>query len=361
MAIRGRRATDGAGRHVRRKQWSHRSSDVEGAVDRSETAGPQPTTRDEDDVKIVVTGALGHIGSRVIRDLPRLLPASELVLIDNLMTQRYASLFALPAHPRCRFIECDVIEADLSEVIADAVGVIHLAAITDATRSFERKEEVEYRNLAATASVAKACAAAGVPMLFPSSTSVYGSQTAIVDEDSSIDDLRPQSPYAETKLREESHLAELAESAGLRFVTCRFGTIFGTSPGMRFHTAVNKFCWQAAMGQPLTVWQTAYDQKRPYLDLSDATRAIAHIIASDLFDGRIYNVVSLNTTVRNVVDTIRRHISCVEVKFVDERVMNQLSYEVDNARFAQTGFRVEGDLDRSIRDTVALLRGACNE
>ena len=38
---------------------------------------------------------------------------------------------------------------------------------------------------------------------------------------------------------------------------------------MRFHTAVNKFCWQATMGQPISVWTTAYDQKRPYLDIED--------------------------------------------------------------------------------------------
>ena len=54
---------------------------------------------------------------------------------------------------------------------------------------------------------------------------------------------------------------------GLKGVSCRFGTIFGASPGMRFHTAVNKFCWQAVMGQPITVWSTAYDQKRPYLEV----------------------------------------------------------------------------------------------
>ena len=72
---------------------------------------------------------------------------------------------------------------------------------------------------------------------------------------------------------------------------------------MRFHTAVNKFCWQAVMGQPITVWNTAYDQKRPYLDLFDASRAIAFIIENNIFDGRIYNVLTQNFTVRQVVDS----------------------------------------------------------
>ena len=63
---------------------------------------------------------------------------------------------------------------------------------------------------------------------------------------------------------------------------------------MRFHTEVNKFCWQAAMGQPITVWSTAYDQKRPCIDLFDASRSIECIIINNLFDGGIYNVLSEN-------------------------------------------------------------------
>src|SRR6201999_1435543 len=99
--------------------------------------------------------------------------------------------------------------------------------------------------------------------------------------------------------------------------SCRFGTIFGTSVGMRFHTAVNKFCWQAVMGQPLTVWRTAYNQRRAYLDLSDAVRAIAFFIEKNLFDGRIYNVVTTNSTVGDVVEAIRIHVPKVQIEYVD--------------------------------------------
>ena len=56
------------------------------------------------------------------------------------------------------------------------------------------------------------------------------------------------------------------------------------------------------MHQPLSVWRTAYDQKRPYLDLEDAVRAIPFIIDRELFDGRIYNVLTLNATVREIVE-----------------------------------------------------------
>ena len=308
--------------------------------------------------KIIITGALGHIGSRLARALPNNFPGAEIVMLDDLTTQRYPALFDLPGGATYRFIEADVTDCDLDAVVAGADAVVHLAAITDATRSFERKEETERVNYTGTERLAVACAKAGVGLFYPSSTSVYGTQKDLVDEDCGPEDLNPQSPYAETKLREEELLERLGRDEGLKYVTCRLGTIFGTSPGMRFHTAVNKFCWQAVMGQPLTVWTTAYEQKRPYLDLGDAVNAIAFIIKDNLFDGSIYNVLSANATVRDIVEAIRVRVPSLEVTFVDAQIMNQLSYEVSDAKFRALGFGARSPIEDGIGDTIDLLQGA---
>jgi len=306
-------------------------------------------------MKIVVTGALGHIGSSLIRDLPFSFPGSEIVMVDNMMTQRYCSLFNLPKEGNYRFIEANITQMDLPLLLKGVDVVVHLAAITDAAGSFGKAEQVEQNNFNSTKRLAEACADSGVRLITLSSTSVYGTQADLVDEDCTEEELQPQSPYAVTKLKEEGLVQQLVKDRGLRASIFRFGTIFGVSPGMRFHTAVNKFCWQAAMGQPITVWSTAYDQKRPYLDLGDACHAIAHIIKNDLFDGRVYNVLSLNATVREVVDTIRRFVPNLEVQFVDSKIMNQMSYEVSDQRFCGTGFRSAGSLSASIKEEISLL------
>jgi len=308
-------------------------------------------------MRVVVTGALGHIGSRLVRDWAVACPGSEIALIDDLSTQRYCSLFDLPAAGKYDFIEADILKKDLVPIFKGASVVIHLAAITDAPSSFARKEEVERVNFAGTEKVARACVEAGCALVFPSTTSVYGSQAEVVDEDCPVSDLKPQSPYADSKLKAERLLQSLGQSEGLRFVIGRFGTIFGVSPGMRFHTAINKFCWQAVLGQPITVWRTALHQNRPYLDLGDAVEAIKFIINKDLYDGRIYNVLTTNATVNDILNVISNYVPEVSISWVDTEIMNQLSYTVSNRRFTDLGFVFRGDLQEAICETINLLKG----
>jgi UDP-glucose 4-epimerase len=309
-------------------------------------------------MKIVVTGALGHIGSALIRQLPFDFPEAEIIMVDSMMTQRYASLFDLPVIGRYRFIEVDVRTIDLRVLFEGADVVAHLAAITDAAGTFDRAAELEANNFDATAKVAAACREAGARLIHLSSTSVYGTQNTLVSEDCALEELKPQSPYAETKLKEEDLIQSLAKHDRLRAIIFRFATIFGASVGMRYHTAVNKFCWQAVMRQPLSIWKSAYDQKRPYLDLVDAIRAIVFVIKQDLFDGRVYNVLTLNATVRNIVDCLREFVPDVRLSFVNSPIMNQLSYEVLAQRFIDRGFAFTGDLQRGIGETVDLLKTA---
>ena len=103
-------------------------------------------------MKIIITGALGHIGSKLIRDLPSYFKKSEIIMIDNFTTQRYTSLFNLPRH-NYKFYSKDIMKDDLSFIFKDADVVVHLAALTEATTSLDEPEKYERVNYVGTKNI----------------------------------------------------------------------------------------------------------------------------------------------------------------------------------------------------------------
>ena len=63
---------------------------------------------------------------------------------------------------------------------------------------------------------------------------------------------------------------------------------------MRFHTAVNKFCFNTVTRKDIPIWNNAIDQHRPYLSLNDAIKTIVFVINKNLFNQQIYNVLTNN-------------------------------------------------------------------
>ncbi len=305
-------------------------------------------------MKCVITGALGHIGSSLIRKLPLFFDNPHIVMIDNLSTQRYSSLFNLPSQATYEFIENDVQKIFWQEILKNIDVVIHLSGTTDAAGTVGKSDFLFHNNFESTKIIAQACLKSNVSLIFPSSTSVYGSQDTVVDE--ACLELKPQSPYASCKLQEEAYLQKMHREEKLKVVIFRLGTIYGISQGMRFHTAVNKFCWQAVMKQPITVWETALHQCRPYLFLDDAIQAFIWVIKKSLYDGEIYNIVTENHTVKEVLSAIEKHIDSMTIEYVNHVIMNQLSYEISSEKFKKTKFAFSGSLQQGIDDTIKILR-----
>tara|TARA_R100000008_G_scaffold80039_1_gene62170 strand:- start:311 stop:712 length:402 start_codon:yes stop_codon:yes gene_type:complete len=128
---------------------------------------------------------------------------------------------------------------------------------------------------------------------------------------------------------------------------------------MRFHTAVNKFCYQAALGQPLTVWKDNYDKVRPYLGINDACCAIDHFLRKrgaheDRHRNKIYNVLTENVKTRHIVDFLDKMVG-VEIEMVDTPLLNQYSYTVSNQRLKAGGFYPKDSMLDEIFKTLKLL------
>lgn len=290
-----------------------------------------------------MTGGLGHIGSKLIRELPE---HYNVVVVDNLSTNRYCSLFNI--NRSIKFIECPFVEIPL-DIVQNADTIVHLAAITDALNSFNN-HDIDKINIQQTKEFIDICEAESKgKLIFPSSTSVYGvASDMVLEDDESF--LNPQSPYAESKIEIENYI----KSKNLRYIILRLGTIFGRAPGMRFHTAINKFCYQAAISVPLTIWKQNYDQYRPYLGINDCIKAMKFFIERDICD-ETYNVITDNYPLKQIVNYIK-NIRSITLNMVDTPLLNQHSYKVDIQKVMSLGFKPTDNLFTEIQATMEMFK-----
>ena len=304
-------------------------------------------------MNLLITGCCGHIGSYVAQNVHKIKKIKKTILVDNIKSNRFCSLFNLKKKSNFKFYLRDVDKLNSLNDFKNIDYVIHCASMTNAEKSFGKEKQMYKNNIDCLKTVIKFCKKNKAKLFHLSSTSVYGKQTDLVDENCEKKYLKPQSPYADIKLIEERML--IKERKNLRYNTFRFGTISGISKGIRFHTAVNKFCLNAAINENIYVYKTALNQYRPYLSLKDAFKTFKFCIEKDFFNNDVYNILSGNFTVNQILKKIRKHKKNIKVKLVKTEIMNQLSYHVSKKKIQMKGLNLNQDIENDIKDTLKLL------
>ncbi len=305
-------------------------------------------------MNLLITGGCGHIGSYLIENLSKVKKIKKTFVIDNLESTQINSIFSTKKKNNVKFFLKDLSKKNSLNNFKKIDYVIHLASMTNAASSFNRKKEMYKNNLNCMKNIINFCLRNKSKLIHISSTSVYGKQTNLVDETCEKKFLKPQSPYADIKLIEEKMLKRL--NTKLKYVTFRFGTISGVSKGMRFHTAVNKFCLNASLNEPISVYKTALNQYRPYLSLRDAFKLFKFTIEKDFFKNDIYNAISENCTVKQILKKITNYKKKISIKFVSSKIMNQLSYHVDKKKLQNEGLFLQNKIEIDIKNTLNLLK-----
>lgn len=305
-------------------------------------------------MKILITGACGHIGSYLIENLYKIKKVKKAILIDNLKSNRFNSLFNTNKKNKVEFYLKDLNDIRSLDQFKGISIVFHFASMTNAEKSFGKEREMFSNNLNCLKTVIKFCEKTNAKLVHLSSTSVYGKQTDLVDETCEKKYLKPQSPYAKIKIMEENILKKNTKL--IKYNTFRFGTIAGVSRGIRFHTAVNSFCLNAGIGEKIKVYKTALHQYRPYLSLEDAFKLFKFCIDKNFFENDIYNVVSNNFTVNQIINKIKKLKKNIKISYVNSAIMNQLSYHVDKKKLSNRGLFLNSNLDKDIADTLNLFK-----
>ena len=305
-------------------------------------------------MKILITGACGHIGSFLAENIHKIKSISKTIIVDNLKSNRFNSLYNFKKKNNLSFFLRDLNNLNALNDFHNVDAIIHCASMTNAEKSFGKEKEMYRNNLNCLKTTMKYCINRNTKLIHLSSTSVYGKQTDIVDENCERKFLKPQSPYAKIKLIEEKLLKK--NSNKLRYNTFRFGTIAGISKGIRFHTAVNNFCLNAAIGEKIKIYKTALHQYRPYLSIRDSFKVFKFCLEKDFFENDIFNAVSGNFTVNQILNKIKKIKKKINVVYINSQIMNQLSYHVDDQKIKNKGLILKSNIDVDIKDTLLLFK-----
>jgi UDP-glucose 4-epimerase len=305
-------------------------------------------------MNILITGVLGHIGSSLLDNLSKIKKLKKVYLIDNARSNNLNVLFNLKNKKiKICFIEGDLLEDKVLKKINGKIDIVfHLASITNAETSFKFKNVIYENNMGIFKKICNYCIKKNAKLIHLSSTSVYGSQSSLVDESCSF--LKPQSPYADVKLLEEKYLKK--QNKKLKYISLRLGTITGISKGMRFHTAVNKFCYKTVLREQVPIWNDAMDQYRPYLSLRDAIKTLIFIVNNNLFNKKIYNVLTKNYTVRQILKMIESNNFKVKIKKTKSPILNQNSYKVNDDKIKKFKINFDKDIKKDIKETLGLIK-----
>lgn len=234
-------------------------------------------------MRIVVTGAGGYVGGRLVE---RLRTEGETV---RPIVRRDAPWIVGARRP------IDLVTADMDALVARLEGndaVVHMAGANEVVFARE-PERALAETVVATERLARATRRAGVPrFVYLSTFHVYGGRT----DDGAVHEgivPEPRHPYAIARLAGE-HLA-----AGLgpdHVVTLRLTNAVGHQPGRvdRGTLVANDLCAQAAAGGPL-VLRSSGRAWRDFVAMEEACRVIAAAARGEIPAGT-YNLGSGTST-----------------------------------------------------------------
>jgi UDP-glucose 4-epimerase len=301
--------------------------------------------------RILVTGGCGYIGSALVPQLQAAEEVAEVVVFDSLTGGSPANLVDADVDDGFQFREGDVRNyGEVESATRDADAVIHLAAITGAASTRDRREETFAVNLEGTRNVLNAAEKLGVDTVtVASSCNNYG-RAPHEDVDETTEP-HPINPYAESKLAAEDLLAEFDGDA----TALRLSTNYGYARGIRFNLVVNTFVFRALTDRQLTVYGDGSNW-RPFIHVQDAARAFA---AATLDPGAwpdlVYNVGANdeNYRISEIADIVQEEVgTAVDITYLEDEHPGP-SYHVNFDRVQSTGFDPEYTLREGITELAA--------
>lgn len=276
-------------------------------------------------MKVLLTGYQGYLGTLMA---PVLMAAGHEVVGFDTGLFADCVLGPLPESP-------PGLVMDLRDVTVEHLvgfdAVVHLAALSNDPLGALAPDITYDINHHASVRLARAAKDAGVRrFLYASTCSVYGASggAGLVTEDAP---LAPVTPYAESKVRVEDDLLELAD-ASFSPVSLRNATAFGFSPRLRADIVLNNLVGHAVLSGTVLVLSDGTPW-RPLVHAADIAAAFAAALTAprSAVHCQAFNVghPANNFTVAQIAEAVVEAVPGSILKVTGEAGGDPRSYQVD--------------------------------
>lgn len=308
--------------------------------------------------KIMITGALGQIGSELITKLREIYGADNVLATDIRKTDS-------PVVENGPFELLDVMDAERMHTLAKDFGadtMMHMAALLSATA--EAKPLLAWNlNMGGLVNALETSRELGLQFFTPSSIGAFGPSTP--KKNTPQDTLqRPTTMYGVNKVSGELLCDYYFQKFGVDTRGVRFpGLISYVTPpgGGTTDYAVDIYYKALAEGK-----YTSYIEQGTYMDMMympDALQAIVDLMeadASKLQHRNAFNVTAMSFEPEEIAASIRKHIPTFELSYevdpVRQEIANSWPDSIDaTAANNEWGFKAQYDLDAMTADMLAKL------
>jgi nucleoside-diphosphate-sugar epimerase len=309
---------------------------------------------------ILITGALGQIGSELVPALRERYGNDTVVASDLRMMPPGASAAAGPDE----HLDCTELQQLLDTVRRYDIGTIyHLAALLSATA--EAKPQVAWNlNMGGLYNVLEVARQYRCRVFFPSSIGAFGPTTPHV-RTPQVTIQRPTTIYGITKVAGELLCDYYAQRFGVDARGLRLpGLISYTTPpgGGTTDYAVEIF-FQALRYRHYTCFLAA-DTRLDMMYMPDAIRAMTELMEAETARLRFrnaYNVTAMSVTPAEIADEIRKHIPEFAIDYHVDPVRQAIAESWprsldDSAARADWGWSPRYDVAAMTKDMLVRLR-----
>ena len=267
-------------------------------------------------MRVGITGGAGFIGSNLAQHLVK--SGYTVSVLDNLETGFLSNLEGVNAN----LVRADL--KNLNEVEGffqkeEINYCIHLGALGSVPRSIDTPRASFEANAIATLNVLESVKRRSIPIIFSSSSSVYGKNPKLPKIEK--DWLSPISPYAASKLAAEAMTLAFRESYGISTLVYRLFNVYGPkqNPDSLYAAVIPKWIFAAFKGEPLVVYGDG-EQKRDFTFVDDVVQILSRSIRENHDADYPVNLAFGNpVTLNEIIGVFKSYFGGIKVEYKDIR------------------------------------------